>query len=209
MGILLRGRVLFVIVALLLVTNLSFVHKSETQVLASSDTSNGWPIFRHDSYRAGRSTSKAPDDYLLWQFETGNSILSSPVVADGKAYIGSEDGKLYCLNASTGTPIWNYTLSGVASPAIVDGKVYVGSSSNFLCLNASNGTPIWNYTEHSAYSAPTVVEGRVYFGTYVDGYVHCLNASTGTPIWNYTTGGSIFSSPAVAYSNVYVGSRDG
>ena len=35
-----------------------------------------------------------------------------------------------------------------------------------------------------------------------------MNASTGVLIWNFTTGAEVFSSPAVAYGNVYVGSFD-
>jgi hypothetical protein len=54
---------------------------------------------------------------------------SSPAVADGKVYVGSEDGCVYCLNASTGEKIWSYTTGGNvnSSPAVADGKVYVGS----------------------------------------------------------------------------------
>lgn len=40
-----------------------------------------------------------------------------------------EDGLLYCLNASTGTSIWNYTTGSLidSSPAVAYGNVYVGS----------------------------------------------------------------------------------
>ena len=55
---------------------------------------------------------------------------SSPAVFDDKVYVGSWDNKVYCLNASTGAHIWNYTTGGkvMSSPAVADGKVYVGSN---------------------------------------------------------------------------------
>jgi hypothetical protein len=56
-------------------------------------------------------------------------VQSSPAVAGGRVYVGSDDAKVYCLDASTGAKIWSY-LTGdrvVSSPAIVDGVVYIGS----------------------------------------------------------------------------------
>ena len=38
----------------------------------------------------------------LWNFTTGNSVESSPAVVDGVVYVGSEDGKIYALNAANG-----------------------------------------------------------------------------------------------------------
>ena len=93
--------------------------------------------------------------------------------------MGSYDEKVYCLNASTGAHIWNYTTGWdvQSSPAVADGKVYVGS------------TIMVEY----------ILKHKVY----------CLNASTGAHIWNYTTGLFVYSSPAVADGKVYVGSNDG
>jgi len=59
-------------------------------------------------------------------------VMSSPAVADGKVYVTSANGKIYCLNAETGDFIWDYKLTEspwymASSPAVADGKVYVGS----------------------------------------------------------------------------------
>jgi outer membrane protein assembly factor BamB len=44
-------------------------------------------------------------------------------------YIGSLDGNLYALDASTGEERWRQSLDGeiYSSPAVVDGVVYAGS----------------------------------------------------------------------------------
>jgi hypothetical protein len=68
-------------------------------------------------------------------------------------------------------------------------------------------------------SSPAVVNGVVYVGS-EDGKLYAFDAagttscSTGTPricmpLWSGATGGAINSSPALAYGNVYIGSRDG
>ena len=65
----------------------------------------------------------------IWVFSTGTGknsiatwIVSSPAVANGIVYIGSDDHKIYALNAETGALIWNYTTGGdVQGPLIVPG----------------------------------------------------------------------------------------
>jgi hypothetical protein len=139
-------------------------------------------------------------------------MYSSPAVADGVVYVGSDDYNVYALNATTGTKIWNYPTGSTmySSPAVADGVVYVGSDDyNVYALNATTGTKIWNYpTGSTMYSSPAVADGVVYVGS--DDYnVYALNATTGTKIWNYPTGSYVYSSPAVADGKVYVGSDNG
>jgi outer membrane protein assembly factor BamB len=171
-----------------------------------------WTMFRHDAQHSGYSTSTAPStNQTQWSFTTGNVVYSSPAVADGKVYVGSEDDKVYCLNAATGTLIWSYkTGSDVRSPAVAGGRVYVGSwDDKVYCLDAATGASLWNYTTGGAVpSSPAVAGGKVYVGSY-DTKVYCLNAATGAFIWKYAIGGQVYSSPAVADGNVYVGSKDG
>ena len=63
-------------------------------------------------------------------YTTGNAVFSSPAVVGGVVYIGSEDGKVYALNATTGAREWSYTTGGpvYSSPAVANGVVYVGSN---------------------------------------------------------------------------------
>ena len=44
-------------------------------------------------------------------------------------YVGSGDGNVYALNASTGAQLWSYpTGTSLSSPAVANGVVYVGSN---------------------------------------------------------------------------------
>ena len=85
-----------------------------------------WPMFHHDLGHIGYSASKAPDTkYIEWSYTTSLDLKSSPAIADGKVYVGSDDKNVYCLDADNGNKIWSYTTSGEvdSSPAIADGKV--------------------------------------------------------------------------------------
>ena len=42
-----------------------------------------------------------------WSFFTDGPIRLAPMVVDGKVYVGSDDGHAYCLDAKSGSVIWN------------------------------------------------------------------------------------------------------
>jgi outer membrane protein assembly factor BamB len=47
-------------------------------------------------------------------------------------YVGSWDGKLYALSASTGAKLWSATIGGKvdSSPIVANGAVYIGTHVN-------------------------------------------------------------------------------
>ena len=157
---------------------------------------------------AGTNMSKGK---LTWSFKTGDDVISSPAVANGVVYVGSDDGNVYALNATTGTMLWNYMTgnSVLSSPAISNGVVYVGSyDNNTWALNATTGAKVWSFTTGwYVDSSPAVSDGVVYIGS-LDSNLYALDATTGAKLWNYTTRDSVYSSPAVANGVVYVGSTD-
>ena len=174
---------------------------------------NWWSTFRHDSTHSGYSISTAPrTNQTLWNYTTGEDVLSSPAVVDGVVFVGSADGKVYALDAFDGSEVWNYTTGDVvfSSPAVVDGVVFVGSADGKVyALDAFDGSEVWNYTTVDAvFSSPAVAGGVVFVGS-DDHKVYALDAFDGSLIWSYTTGSYVDSSPAVAGGVVFVGSFDG
>ncbi len=68
----------------------------------------------------------SPAGKLLWRYDTGDPIRSSPVLGAAPAgehrqilYVGSSNGKLYALNADTGRRRWSYDTTP-AAPALRD-----------------------------------------------------------------------------------------
>jgi outer membrane protein assembly factor BamB len=130
-------------------------------------------------------------------------------------FVGSDDSKVYCLNASQGTLIWSYETGGAvfSSPVVADGKMYVGSNDGKVyCLDASQGTLLWSYqTGDEVFSSPAVADGKVFAGSF-NGKVYCFDASQGTLLWSYQAGEWrewVEPSPAVADGKVFVGSENG
>ena len=135
----------------------------------------------------------------LWTFATGGGVLSSPAVANGVFYVGSDDGNLYALDASTGTLLWSDAIGGFGwdSPAVAGGVVYISSGDgNLYALNASTGAKLWSYPIGSTgYSSPAVANGVVYVGS-DDGNFYAVDANTGTLLWSHAFGITV-TAPAV------------
>jgi outer membrane protein assembly factor BamB len=133
---------------------------------------------------------------LLWSYDTGRYVYSSPAVHNGKLYFGCHDGNLTCLDAVTGAKIWTCSTppgsdtepGGImGSPAIAGGKVFFGTQDGRLIAVPENdpdsdgtispGEYAWSYTlGGKVVCSPSVANGAVYIGNY-QGTVFCF----GTP----------------------------
>jgi len=196
-------------------------------VVSSTDN---WSMFHHDQLHTGYSSSAAPTtNNVLWSFSTNDDVYSSPTIIDGKLYIGSDDQKIYCLDAEDGHELWNSSVGGEvweSSPAVANDMVFIGGGNTFYCFNAENGSTIWSYqTGGSIRSSPVVVNDRVYVGSW-DRKVYCFDADTSDGedegyddlleppivnydlIWIFETGNLVDCSPAVYDNKVFIGSND-
>ena len=182
------------------------------------DVSTNWSQFgfgsasqRDNPYEDTLNTTNAAQLGLAWKFTTDGSVPSSPAVVDGIVYVGSDDGNVYAINATTGAKVWSFSTGGEvqSSPAVVNGRVYVGSNNGFLyALNASTGVQRWSVTTPSGISAaPAVANGIVYIAS-GNGFLYALNASTGAEIWLYYSGSQVYT-PAVVDGIVYFTSYNG
>ena len=156
------NRALIIFVTFVLVTSaFSCLLLSSASIANAISSSDDWPMFHHDLTHTGYSTSTptATNATLLWNYTTNSVVGASPAIVDGRLYIGSDGGIAYCLNASDGSEIWNFTVAttsrgfqGEAGPAIsssmavANGYVYFGCyDRNVYCLNALTGEKVWNY----------------------------------------------------------------
>lgn len=85
---------------------------------------------------------------LVWSYQTGGAIYSSPAVGnDGAVYIGSDDGYLYAFEPE-GNLRWKIDLKDEvrSSPALSSGNTvaYVGSDDNRLFSVPVTGNP-WQF----------------------------------------------------------------
>ncbi len=175
--------------------------------------------FRLGAAHLGQVEGDVPiDNSILWVRELDAPVRSSPVVSEGRVFVGTIDGEVLCLSDSTGSLLWNFTTGGAveSSPAVFGNRVFVGSDDGLLyCLDTLTGEELWDFpTGGEIKSSISIANDRVYFGSN-DFKVYCLDAGwdvdqdSEVQRWNFSTGGWVFSTPAVADGRVYFGSCDG
>ncbi len=151
---------------------------------------------------------------IRWRTSIGPSE-SSPLVANGRVYVGDWRGRVYALDAVTGKIRWSFRTSGRVKGAVAlsGNRLFVGSyDSHVYALGARTGKLIWKAAAQQRfghrgqfYSTPAVAYGRVYIGA-TDGKVYSFGAASGKLRWSHGTGGYVYGSPAVWRKRVYVGS---
>jgi outer membrane protein assembly factor BamB len=203
--------------------NLSYLTQSSPLVFGGRVyIGGGSKLFCLDANGTGGNTTK------YWTAQIGGIVYSSPTTdGDDDIFIASGNGLLKAIYTN-GTEHWSSSINGGAasSPAYWNGRVYCGGGSwaggdhSIYCFNADSGEQIWYRTLDSPVcSSPALAYGNVYIAGSGDvggvgefGNIYCLDAmgsgGTTTVIWKHNIGGA-YSSPAVGYGRVYIGSNTG
>jgi outer membrane protein assembly factor BamB len=79
------------------------------------------------------------DETIAWQFGADDTLTGSPTVVDGTVYTGSQDNRLYALDAATGERRWQFDTGGEieAAPTVVDGLLVACSPTALAGLGAA------------------------------------------------------------------------
>jgi outer membrane protein assembly factor BamB len=151
---------------------------------------------------------------LTWSHNA--TLFGGFTVANGFIYVSQDlPATIYCLNASSGAQLWNYTYgtsSSFGTPLLAKGVLYVGGFYNLVgtafAFNALTGEQMWNFSgpEGTRFDETAVVlAGTIlYAASDYPGVVYALNAATGGELWNCTTKGQSISL-TTGNSDIYVG----
>ncbi len=183
----------------------------------------GWTVWGGDlqnsRYRASRVAARPPVPRLLWAFSLGESVnaRSQPAVAGGRVFVGSEQGRVWAIDAATGCSWWMArTDLPVRSAIVVDtaangdaATLYFGDLAGAVyALDATTGARKWKTKVDPHFAAIVTGAPQVYRGVlYVPvssyesalpaqptyscctfrGSVVALDAATGRVIWQTHT----------------------
>lgn len=153
---------------------------------------------------------------LKWHQPDIGISESSPAVADGLLYAGSEYDGVMAFDAQTGAIKWAFAggLSGFSSPTVSNGLVYIGANAfgnnpvnnKLYALDAKTGSKKWEFQTPDGgpdNSSPLVAGGIVYIGA--GGTLYAVDAASGAKKWEAKpeVGNLILSGPVVATGLVY------
>lgn len=169
--------------------------------------------FVYVGYSDALSCLDAKTGTTAWRITTGNFAETAPAVSQGHVYACTVEGNLYCLEAATGSEVWNVAVSpqGAEISPVVSGEfVFIETAlGDVQCLAASSGDVVWNFSTGASASGacPAINGNHLYVGN-SEGEVFCLTVSGGDQVWNTSVADSV-STPAVADGCVYFGCKDG
>jgi outer membrane protein assembly factor BamB len=65
------------------------------------------------------------DGRPLWATRLDHDVITAPVVAEGKVYLATFDGTVWCLDRQTGKVQWSKQLQATSAPWVYEGDVFV------------------------------------------------------------------------------------
>lgn len=135
------------------------------------------------------------DGDLLWSSELDSeAAYSNMVVADGRIYVGTLDGKVYCFSEA-GEHLWTASLGGRSVRGLAYGKntlyVSIEDEKELYALDAGDGSTTWVYSHENPVNSPLYTGTAIIF---VDGQGNVVAVSEeGRVLWRASAGaGSTF-----------------
>ena len=185
---------------------------------SSSPAWNGWsPSVTNTRFQSTQQAGLTPDQVpklsLKWAFgfPDATSAWSQPTVVSGRVFVGSQNGTVYSLDATSGCIHWTFTAKSGVRTALSFGPrdggyaVYFGDTgANVYALDAATGRELWSrrLDEHPyarITGSPTIYQGRLYVpvssmeetAASQPGYECCtfrgslnaLDVTTGASVW--------------------------
>ena len=196
-----RGKKIFItailstmsiaLLALLVMPHLSIHAASQQKHVKPFDTTGNWSRYMYSDLHQGNNsgetilnTTNAHSLNLKWTFPVGSALIAEPLIVSGIIYEGANDGYMYAINATTHQQVWR----------------------TFLGIHSMSTCP----TTYGITGTAAVEGGLVFVG---EGYTfYALNVLTGSIVWQTNLAintnladNVIWSAPAVANGNVYIG----
>ena len=172
----------------------SFGAVLQLQAGGAPDACGEWPQAAFDARHSGynrfenilaRSNVKHLTE--LWNAPIDGGIYASPIVSEGKLFIGGGDRRMHAFDAVTGAAVWigcRQPLFFVDSAAAGHGLVFAsGLYSTLLAYDGDTGEIAWTSALTDVRASPTLAGGKLYVASF-DGTLSALDPANGASIWS-------------------------
>ena len=156
------------------------------------------------AFRAGATSVSR-----LWRIKTNAAVINSPVIANGRVFVGSSDAAVRALSETSGKTEWSRPLGAAVTGqmAYQASHLYVGTAGGRLtALHAGSGALMWSEPLAGPITGISVTNGML-FTESSNGTVTGLRIG-GEVVWLARTGAALAGSPAIMDNSVFIGGED-
>jgi outer membrane protein assembly factor BamB len=110
----------------------------------------------------------------FWDSRVSALLAGGPIAGENTVFIGSENGKIFALDAQSGELAWQADIKGeiISAPAVDSGILVVNTASGIMkALDAKSGEELWKIEQDvpaltlRGISQPVIASGGVIIGT--------------------------------------------
>lgn len=177
---------------------------------------DAWTSFRNGHANLGVATKPLPDQLeLLWEFTTPDGTASTPVILNGKTYVGTLSGEVHCFDLRTGKLEWTYQSVEMVAPNDIppgfnapltadENTIYVGDDfGGFHAIDRATGKRRWFFeSDGEIVGGAQLVGEHVIFGSH-DGHLYALQSKSGEVVWKAETHGPVNATPAIVGKHTF------
>ena len=178
-------------------------------------------LLKQRNYEAPLPEQKRPDYSInrvypnvktIWEYNTGFTIGSSPVVTGNSIFVGDASGIFYSFDLTDGSVNWKYkTYNAIYSTSAVENNLVVFGSadSSIYCLKTDNGNLVWKYKTNAAVLGCPVIKDDIVFIGGSDRTFRAIELETGNLVWEFSgLNGFVETKPAFYDDKILFGAWD-
>jgi outer membrane protein assembly factor BamB len=187
-------------------------------LIALSITSGCYRQKYGPSFQEDLKASQGKQWYFGFNAPLTKAIISSPLLLDGKIYIGSVGGTLHCIDKEKGQIVETFQFNGgrplkagFRSNPVSDGKLlYISCyDHNMYAVDPNTGMSLWVFTTtQKLEAAPVIMGGKIYLANWA-GRIYCIDKESGQENWFYDVKSSVRCTPAAFDGKLYFGDEEG
>ena len=191
--------------------------ESSAAIVASKDATSGTE--QKTVYIAGLTNDvkgklfalNLEDGAKRWEFNSVDGFLTTPVVDDGKLYLGDMAGQFFCIDAH-GEKQWTYQteIEINSSANTYKNLVLFGSQDGALyALDKATGEFKWKHTTDDQIQCSITVANNRAFLAGCDSMLHVIDLDTAKETGNVKLSSPTISTPAANGDTAYFGNEKG
>jgi outer membrane protein assembly factor BamB len=187
-------------------------------ILPTLATADDWPQAGNNPAHTGYSPETIlPPLKLKWNIQLQPERVYpavQAVVADGRVYVGTEQGNLYALDAGSGQQLWKFPWGETSragpimhTAGFAGGRVFVASLDGCVyAIDAQSGELLWKFTSRlrTGFSAAVLLAHGKVFAAHRGGTLFTLSQMDGKLIWKADLGSPLLQTPAYHDGRVFV-----